>query len=39
MAGELPQNGGYMLAAYIVTPVILVGYLVSLWRRVKRAGR
>jgi hypothetical protein len=39
MVAELPQNGGYLLAAYIVTPVILVGYLVSLWRRVKRAGR
>jgi len=38
MAAELPQNGGYLIAAYIVTPVILVGYLVSLWRRVKRAG-
>ncbi len=39
MAVEQPQNGGYLIAAYIVTPVILVGYLVSLWRRVKRAGR
>ena len=26
-----------MIAAYVVAPVILVGYLVSLWRRVKRA--
>ena len=38
MVAELPQNGGYLLAAYIVTPVILVGYLVSLWRRVRKAG-
>jgi hypothetical protein len=30
---ELPQNGAYMVAAYIVTAVILVGYAVSLWRR------
>jgi hypothetical protein len=30
---ELPQNSGYMVAAYIVTAVILVGYAVSLWRR------
>jgi hypothetical protein len=39
MGAEVPQNGGYLLAAYVVTPVILVGYLVSLWRRVTRAGR
>jgi hypothetical protein len=37
MAPETPQNTGYMLAAYIVAPVILVGYLVSLWRRAKKA--
>jgi hypothetical protein len=37
MAPETPQNAAYMVAAYIVTPVILVGYLVSLWRRVRRA--
>jgi len=30
---ELPQNGAYMVAAYIVTAVILVGYAVSLWVR------
>ncbi len=33
MGAEVPQNGGYMVAAYIVTPVILGGYLVMLWRR------
>ena len=33
MLAEVPQNGGYMVAAYVVTPVILVGYLISLWRR------
>jgi hypothetical protein len=37
MPAEIPQNGGYLLAAYVVTPVILVGYVVSLWRRVRRA--
>lgn len=37
MVAELPQNGGYLIAAYVVTPVILAGYLVSLWRRVRRA--
>ena len=36
MPPETPQNAGYMIAAYVVAPVILVGYLVSLWWRVKR---
>jgi hypothetical protein len=36
MLAETPQNAGYMIAAYVVAPVILVGYLASLWRRVKR---
>lgn len=36
MAPDTPQNAGYMLAAYIVTPVILAGYLALLWRRVRR---
>jgi len=31
MLVEPPQNGGYMLAAYIVTPVILGGYWVRLY--------
>jgi hypothetical protein len=35
---DVPQNGGYLIAAYLVTPVILVGYLVSLWVRVRRTG-
>jgi hypothetical protein len=38
MLAETPGNVGYMIAAYVVAPVILVGYLGSLWRRVKRAG-
>jgi len=29
----MPENGSYMVAAYIVTAVIVVGYVVSLWRR------
>jgi len=37
MLPETPHNAGYMVAAYVVAPVILVGYLVSLWRRVRRA--
>jgi hypothetical protein len=39
MLAEAPENAGYMIAAYVVAPVILVGYLVVLWGRVKRAGR
>jgi hypothetical protein len=34
-----PDNGAYMVAAYVVTPVILGGYLVSLWLRVGKALR
>ncbi|HET9040140.1 MAG TPA: hypothetical protein VFN40_08225 [Gemmatimonadales bacterium] len=33
---ETPQNAGYMIAAYVVAPVILVAYLVSLWVRVRK---
>jgi hypothetical protein len=36
MLAEPPHNGGYMVAAYIVAPVILVGYLVGLIGRVRR---
>jgi hypothetical protein len=31
MPTEPPQNGGYLLAAYVVATVILVGYWVRLW--------
>ena len=37
MLAEAPHNVGYMVAAYIVAPVILVGYLVGLARRARRA--
>ncbi len=30
---EIPQNAPYMVAAYVVTAVILLGYAVSLWVR------
>ena len=30
---DVPQNTGYMVAAYIVTAVILVAYALSLYRR------
>ena len=39
MPAETPQNAGYMIAAYVVAPVILGGYLGMLWRKVKRAER
>jgi hypothetical protein len=36
MLAEAPENAGYMIAAYVVAPVILVGYLGVLWGRVKK---
>ena len=33
---DVPHNGGYMVAAYIVTAVILLGYALSLYRRTNR---
>ena len=30
---ETPNTGAYMVAAYLVAGVILLGYAVSLWRR------
>ena len=34
-----PENNGYMIAAYILTAVILVGYAIALWRRASGAVR
>jgi hypothetical protein len=34
-----PENGGYAVAAYIVTAVILLGYTFVLLRRARRATR
>lgn len=36
---QVPQTGGYMMAAYIVAAVILVAYAVILWRRGSAKGR
>ena len=33
---EMPQNAGYMVAAYVIAAVILGGYLALLWRRMRR---
>ena len=35
MPPDTPQNGEYMVAAYVITVVILLGYWVMLWRKVK----
>ena len=32
----MPHNEGYMIAAYVVTAVILVGYVMTLLRRSRR---
>jgi hypothetical protein len=33
---DVPQNAGYMVAAYIVTAVILLAYAISLYCRTAR---
>jgi hypothetical protein len=32
MLAEPPNNGEYLVAAYVMTTVILVGYWLRLWR-------
>ena len=32
-------NAGYMIAAYVVTAVILVAYSLMLWRRYKKGSQ
>ena len=39
MPETVPQNGSYMIAAYILVGVILVGYTVSLYLRARRSLR
>ena len=36
MAEGVPQNAGYLVAAYIAVPAILIAYAVSLYRRSKK---
>ncbi len=36
MPEGIPQNAGYMVAAYVVTAVILLGYAASLYRRTRK---
>jgi hypothetical protein len=39
MPAETPQNGEYLVAAYVIATIILMGYWVALWRRAKRSVR
>jgi hypothetical protein len=32
----VPENSGYMVAAYVVAAVLYAGYALWLWRRGKR---
>ena len=36
MLAETPQNGEYLVAAYVITTVILVGYWGALLRKAKK---
>jgi len=33
---QYPDNGAYMVAAYIVAAVIIVSYSISLWTRIRK---
>lgn len=37
MAVEPPQNGGYLVAAYVVASVILAGYWLRLWGMARKS--
>jgi hypothetical protein len=36
MPPEIPQNGGYAIAAYVVAAVIYLGYAAALLRKARR---
>lgn len=36
MQVEPPQNGDYLIAAYVIAAVILLGYCLVLWRKARR---
>jgi hypothetical protein len=36
---ETPDNGGYMVAAYVVASVIYLGYALVLWGRSRRVTK
>jgi hypothetical protein len=35
MPETIPQNAGYMVAAYIVTAIVVLAYALSLYRRTR----
>ena len=35
----MPDNGAYMVAAYVVAAVVLIGYAVSLFLRIRSERR
>lgn len=35
MQAEPPQNGEFLVAAYVITGVIVTAYWVALWRRAR----
>jgi hypothetical protein len=37
MLPEPPRNGQYLIAAYVVATVILVGYWLRLWRMARKS--
>lgn len=37
MQVEPPQNSGYMVAAYLIAAIVLIGYWVGLWRRARKS--
>ena len=39
MPFSTPDNGGYLLAAYLVAAAIYLGYAISLWSRAANAVR
>jgi hypothetical protein len=39
MPDAVPQNGGFMIAAYVIAAVILGGYALSLYLRARRSLR
>lgn len=39
MPFETPQNGGFLVAAYVVAGVIYLAYAVTLWIRARAALR
>ena len=36
---EYPDNGAYMVAAYVVAAVVIVGYAASLFYRIRKAAQ